>query len=90
MDTYYASRGTAFTARTMAFTDALFQPTKQDIKTALNAAWKTYKNAMTTAKKAKKGTVQGAWSTFRTDVKACKGDLVKVFKDERGKSDLSD
>lgn len=90
MDIYYASRGTAFAARTTAFTDALFLATKKEVKKAIDTGWKTYKKAIQDARKTKKGTVQTTWSTFRTEVKACKGDLVKVLKEENGKSDLND
>lgn len=90
MDAYYASWGTAFTARTMAFTDALFQPNRQEVKKASDAARKIYKTAMNTAKKAKKGIIQTSWNTFRVEVKACKGDLPNVLKYENGKSDLTD
>ena len=90
MDTYYATWGTAFTARGIALTDALFLPTRQEIKKATNVARKTYKTAMITAKKAKKGTIQAAWNAYRAEVKLCKGDVAKVLKDQNGKSDLSD
>lgn len=90
MEAYDASWATAFTARGVAFTDALFLTTKKDIKKATDATWKTFKKAIDTAKKAKKTAIQATRSAFRTEVKACKGDLANVMKDQNGKSDLND
>jgi|GEM_PF-4526667 len=89
MDAYYATRNTTFAARTIAITDALFQPTKQEIKKAADAAIKTYKTAMDAARNVKKNTVQKARTAYRTAMKACKGDVANVLKNQNGKSDLT-
>jgi IS1 family transposase len=90
MDTYYASRTSAFTARTTAFTDALLKATKKEKKAALTDAWKIYKKAIQDARNIKKTQVTSAWKDYRSNLKSCKGDTAKTLMQERGTDDLND
>jgi hypothetical protein len=72
LDNYATAAKAAITARTTALKTAWAITAKKDRRTALLAAWTTYKKAVQTARSAFKTARQTAWTTFATSAKACK------------------
>ena len=71
--TFQNNSSTALTTRKASLLAAWTKSTKSEIKTALSAAWKTYKSSMTTLKATVNTAKKTAWATYKTEVKACKG-----------------
>ena len=69
---YQGSNLTALTTRRAELLVARDKTTKAEVKTAIAAAWKTYKTSTTDLKSVLHTARDAAWATYKTEVKACK------------------
>lgn len=80
----------AFTTRTTAFIAALSLTSQKEIQKAIDLAWKVNEKSMKAAQKTKRNATQAAWTTYRTNLKACNTTLARGFMLEKWGNDLDD
>lgn len=71
--TLSGAQNAAYTARAAALKAAYALTTAKEVRTASNAAWKTFGDSMKTARRAWQTSRGEAWQTFRKASKDCKG-----------------
>jgi hypothetical protein len=79
MNAAYATRSAAL-ATAWANTDATAR------RTAVKAAWESFKKSATDARKAWQTAKKNAWSTFKTGAKTCTGGSEAISTDASGES----
>ncbi len=80
----FASMDTAFKARRDSLKTAWDKTDVKERREAINAAWKTFREAHKTARAQLRTDDKTAWSTFKTDAKACKVDSASTNSDRAG------
>lgn len=80
----FGSMDTAFKARRDALKTAWDKTETKERREAINAAWKTFRDSHKTARAQLRTDDKSAWSTFKTDAKACKVDSASTGSDAAG------
>ncbi len=70
-DAFSTAVKSALTARSSALNTAWGKTDRKEIRTEVNAAWKTYRASLKSAKQTHNKAVRAAWSGFKTDAKTC-------------------
>lgn len=80
----FTSMDTAFKARRDALKTAWDKTDVKERREAINAAWKTFREAHKAARTQLRNDDKAAWKTFKTDRKACKIDSASSNSDGAG------
>ncbi|HLC49451.1 MAG TPA: hypothetical protein VJI96_03655 [Candidatus Andersenbacteria bacterium] len=80
----FASLDSAFKARRDALKSAWDKPVAHDRRSAINAAWKAFRESHKVARAQLRTDDKAAWSTFKTNSKACHVDTSSVGSDKAG------
>ena len=71
LSTFNSSLSSAYSARASALSSAYGQTTADSVRSAVKAAWETFKNSVKDVRKTWNSSQKSAWQTFRTATKAC-------------------